>query len=127
MFDIGGINGGADRGRSTGKPVGAVAAFDTACHQKIAVTSGMQLGRTAGAGCRDLDGRFTFLPDDGKPGQVSPGKPAGIANHKGHWLTPKARGSFGKCGLIGKGRDDPEFIDAGNVGRGDDRIDMRVV
>ena len=125
MLDIGRVDGGGDRRRGAGKPVRAVAAPDPAGHQKIAVTSGMKLRRAGGTGGFHLDGGLTNRPGDRKIRQVGTGKPVGIADDKRHRLAAESRRGLGKRRLVGEWRDDAEFIDAGNVGGGDDRVDHR--
>ena len=84
----------------------------------------MKLRRAGGTGRFDLDRRLANRPGDRKAGQVGPGKPVGIADDKRHRLAAESRRGLGKRRLVGEWRDDAEFVDAGNVGGGDDRVDL---
>ena len=126
MFDIGGVDRGADNGIRVGQPVGTVTAFDPAGHKKVPVASGVKLRRAAGTGRRDLNRRLALLPGNRKARQVCPGKPFRIPDDKCHSLAAEARCSLGQRWLVGEGRNHPEPIDAGNIGGADDRLDLRM-
>ena len=96
MFDIGGIDSGADDFCGTGKAIGAIPADNTARDQQIALTPGMQQGGPVAARRRDLDRRLAGLPSDRKAGQIRPGEPVCIAYDKCHRLSAEPRRSLGQ-------------------------------